>query len=399
VDVDVQKLSSDNPDSILVTRKALREEETHYTRIELNSVIRQIRANTVTQIKNRIAATYRRDIESGSVSVYWNQEKIEYENPYRVPMVSIFGDEEQAWEKTLQFDVTSSGATTLPVKGTVWVGATGSYRNQGIDIFRRGRMVLGNAISQYKPQEIYGASNSSVSLRLGMELDLDEWPASTNKDAILWGAPLYDRPGTPLAPTETEFLDALKANISEYIQQARKPLSRIGDDDDEGTTPSETDGKLASDTVKADFSNPEMDNAIMIMESVPLPDEEHKKDEDLFVKEQVEDLGTTEPIDVKIGQHGVPTFKTWWKELDSMAYYVEYAMPQDDEVHLIVNSNHPFVTNHIGVDPALLSAYLRSIISDVQTEISLRKRGTDVPANSFRILKDQLLRSIEKTVD
>jgi hypothetical protein len=382
-----------------VSSKVLREEESHYTRIELNSVIRQIRAPTVNQIRNRIAAVYRRDIESGSVSVFWNQEKLDYENPYRTPMVSQFGDEEQAWEKTLQFDVPSSSGATLPVKGTVWVGEKGSYRHQGIDIFRRGRMILGNVISQYKPTEIYGASNSAVSLRLGMELDLDEWPASTNKDAILWGAPLDDKPGTPSAPTESEFLDVLKSNISEYIQQARKPLSRIGDDDDEGTTPSEIDGKLASDTIKADFSNSEMDDAIMIMESAPLPDEEHKKEEDLFVKEQVEEPGTTEPIDVKIGQHGIPTIKTWWKELDSKERYVEYGMPQDDEVHLIVNSNHPFVTNHIGVDPALLSAYLRSIIADVQTEISLRKRGTDVPPSSFRFMKDYLLRSTEKTVD
>lgn len=389
IDIDVPQLKEANPNSLTVQRRELRNENDHYTRIELKSVIRQIRAPTVRNVKSRIAATYRRDIASGEVEFYWDGEPIEYTNVNREPRMEDYPDgSKEPWEKSLSFNVATSGGPSLAVTGVVWVGIHGSYEKMGIDIFRRGRMIAGAGINSYKPHQIYGSANSGRSLRLGIELDMNDWPVSTNKDAILFGQ--------ENAPTEQEFLSELESHITQYMDEANVPGSQREQEGDDRKRPSPEDGRLASDSLKDDFANQNIDTAINIIETTILPDEKDSVNEEKELKSYLENVIESEPIDVIIGSHGTPTFRSYWEPLDPNDVYAKYSQPQDNVVNLIVNTNHPFVTTHIGSDPILMNTYMKTIIADVQVEISLRSRRSDVTAQSFRIMKDLLLRQAER---
>ena len=77
---------------------------------------------------------------------------------------------------------------------------------------------------------------------------------------------------------------------------------------------------------------------------------------------------------------------------DCHAYF---EMPSDEELLLYVNLKHPFVERAISRDPAKLELYSLTLYADALVESGIRKRGQNVPANTFRDFKDKFLRVID----
>lgn len=61
----------------------------------------------------------------------------------------------------------------------------GSYPKAGFALFRRGRVIIGGEDMNYKPAEIFGQSQSQVSLKLFGEINLDTFPVNQAKDGFV----------------------------------------------------------------------------------------------------------------------------------------------------------------------------------------------------------------------
>ena len=371
--VDVSRLEIDKPDAIIVQQRMGFEPSQHYTRIEMENLHRTFRGRTLPSIKENIASIYRRDIDSGDVTIRWNGELFKWDKD------PVFEEEtpdgkRTRWEKNIQFDVDG-----YSVRGKVWIRIPGQARRAGMHLFRRGRLVLGGPGQGYKPAAIFAAPNSFQSQRLMGELDLDNWPVTQTKDAFDWDGDL-----------ENGFIDKLRPVVSEYVEKADPRNSPP----DVSTKTTASDGQIVGDNTKESLRNSDMDSAITIVETGPPPPQVLPV-EDLNRVEQAAEYSGEQPTYIHLGSEGVPTLKVYW--LDNLApseIHASFDMPDDNELRLYVNLNHPFVERVISREPAKLELYALNLYADALVESGIRKRGENVPAHTFRDFKDKFLRAI-----
>ena len=132
--VDVDRLAVDKPEAIVVSQRMGLEPSDHYTRIEIEDLYRTFRGLTVPSIRENIASMYRRDIDSGDITIRWNGEPFDWDKD------TVFEEEapdgsRTRWEKPIEFDVDGHH-----VSGKVWIIIPGRARRAGMHLFRRGRL-------------------------------------------------------------------------------------------------------------------------------------------------------------------------------------------------------------------------------------------------------------------
>ena len=246
--IDVQRLEVDKPEAIVVSQRMGLEPSEHYTRIEMEDLHRTFRGRSLSSIRENMASMYRRDIESGDITIRWNGEPFSWEKD------PVFKEEAPdgsliSWEKDVQFDVDG-----YEVTGKVWIRMPGQANRAGIHLFRRNRLVVGGPGSGYKPRDIFRAPNSFQSQRLVGELNLDNWPVTQTKDAFDWDGEL-----------ETGFVDKLHQAVADYVQKARDIKS-------DSTTPTTSaDGQLVGDNTRDSLRGSDVDSTLTIIETGPPP--------------------------------------------------------------------------------------------------------------------------------
>ena len=370
--VDVERLEVDKPEAIIVTQRMLMDPSEHYTRIEIEGLHRAFRGRALASIQENIASIYRRDIDSGDITIRWNGEPFEWEKDEVFEETMPDGSRIR-WEKDVQFDVDG-----YEVSGKVWIRIPGAARRAGMHLFRRNRLVVGGPGQGYKPSKIFGAPNSFRSQRLVGELNLDNWSVTQTKDAFDWDGDL-----------EYSFIDKLKKNVSEYMKKLEKR-----DDLDPAIPTTSADGQVVGDDTKDSLSGSDVDSALTIVEAdVPLP-ATRPEEEMTLVEQAAEHSG--EPTYIQLGSEGVPTLKVYWlDELPPSEIYAEFDMPDEKEIHLYLNLKHPFVQRVISRDSEKLKIYAYTLYADALVESGIRKRGENVPARTFRDFKDRFLRVID----
>lgn len=374
--VDVSKLEVDKPEAIIVTQRMGLDPLEHYTRIEIEELHRTFRGRTIPSIKENIASIYRRDILSGDITIRWNGEPFEWKSDPVFEETNPDGSITR-WEKNVQFDVDGHA-----VRGKVWIRIPGNARRAGLHLFRRDRLVVGGPGLGYKPSDIFQAPNSFQSQRVVGELDMDNWPVSQTKDAFDWDGEL-----------ENGFIDELQKVLSEYVEKSHKISSRA----DGSSKTTSSDGQLAGDSTKDMLQGTDVDSAITIVETGPPPPKE-LPEQDLNRIAQAAEQSGQQPTYVQVGNEGVPTLKVYWlDDLSPSEMYATFDMPDDDELRLYVNLNHPFVERVINRDSLRLQQYTSDLYADALVESGIRKRGQNVPAHTFRDFKDKFLRVMESS--
>ena len=372
--IDVTKLEADKPDSVIVQQKIGREPLEHYTRIEIEGMYRTFRGLTIRSIRENIASMYRKDIDSGDITILWNGEPFEWERDPVFEETDPNGKTVR-WEKDIHFSVDG-----YEVGGKVWIRMPGQARRAGMHLFRRNRLVVGGPGGGYKPHAIFGAPNSFRSQRLVGELDLDNWPVSQTKDAFDWDGGL-----------ENGFIDKLLSEVAEYGKKAEG--HRANADPSEKTTAS--DGQVVGDSIKESLRGSSVDSALTIVETGPPPPRELPEEDLRRVERAAED---SQPTYVQLGSEGVPTLEVFWLDnLHPSEMHATFDMPANDKLRLFVNLNHPFVERVIRRDPAKLALYSLDLFADALVESGIRKRGENVPAHTFRDFKNQILRVVNST--
>jgi len=115
----------------------------------------------------------------------------------RAPYYRDRDGRERLWRKPIEFDFGNG----LSVHGFAAIRETANTARAGFALFRRGRVSQGSGDEGYRPQYIFGSSNSFRYQRIFGELHLEGFEVSHTKDGFRWDE------------NEEPFLELLKEHL------------------------------------------------------------------------------------------------------------------------------------------------------------------------------------------
>lgn len=171
----------------------------HFTEIEMLRLYRTPQTKTIGKIKAYLGGIYRQFLRNGDVLLTVNGESVEYDEPavLNAPRYNDRDGDPSVWRRDVDIRLDSGRRVT----GFVGVREKGSTSSAGLALFYRKKVVTGSGEEMYKPELIFGRSNSFRSQRVFGELHMDDFNVTYTKDALVW----YDE--------EDEFVDLLRAEV------------------------------------------------------------------------------------------------------------------------------------------------------------------------------------------
>lgn len=376
VTVDVDELSHHNNEILTVDVHKLDPSE-HYTIIKISDLYKSINGRTMQRIKDQLSSMYREDLRTGEIEILWNGIPLTFKEP------PIFEDvlpngQKTIWKKKIKFDVPGENPQQLfYVEGWVAIRLPASQRDAGFVLLRRGRVIVGGPEKGYRPKEIFGQPNSFSYQRLIGELNLNNWPVSQAKDAFDWSGGLED-----------QFIEILKKQTKDYCDKAeghREKNRKI----------SKEYMKEAAKETRRVFESKELTASVGTELSFPShPQEPEKKATDL---EQIE-KASEGPIVIQMQlQNNLWIFKLFWQNQLSDANWMSVEFPQENEIHIFLNADHPFF------DPYLKDVEMISLIQKFVMSLALAEKmarsisgNNQVDASDFRNYMNWVLRYVGK---
>ena len=158
--------------------------ETHYTTVRLTDLNQIPKGRNKGKVKEHLTGMYRQFLREGVLELYLDGEKLEYEEVeiLRVPKVGPEVSEPVEWKKDVDFNLPEGGH----VKGFVAIRKKANTTHAGLSLMRKRRLIEGSADETFRPQEIFGNSNSYEYQRIFGELHLAGFKVTHTKDAIKW---------------------------------------------------------------------------------------------------------------------------------------------------------------------------------------------------------------------
>lgn len=156
----------------------------HFTEIVLFNLNRLPQGRTVSKMKEHLASIYRVFLREGTLELFFDGEPLAYPEPaiLRAQFYKNEGGESVLWRKEIAFDF----GLGLRAHGFAGLREIASTTRAGFALFRRKRLIQGSADEGYRPEAIFGKSNSYRYQRLFGELHLDGFQVSHTKDGFRW---------------------------------------------------------------------------------------------------------------------------------------------------------------------------------------------------------------------
>lgn len=214
---DIDKIVTDSIEELDVIATEASENK-HYTEVRLERIRKFPHGKTIAKIKEHLASIYRVYIRDDALSLYVDGNKLEYEEPavLNAPYYREPDGPSVIWEKDIKFDLGDGKSAS----GFVAIREVANTRLAGLALFRRKRLILGSADETYRPEDIFGRSNTYPYQRLFGEIHLKGFFVSHTKDGVKW------------EESEDEFLRRLRKELSDeplpLIQQAREYRTKTG---------------------------------------------------------------------------------------------------------------------------------------------------------------------------
>ena len=156
----------------------------HYTEITLGGIHKMPQGRTIGKIKEHLAGIYRVFLRNGVLELRWDGELLAYDEPavltapfYRTPLADPV-----VWRKDIDFDFGDG----LRAWGFAALRERASVSSAGFALFRRNRVIQGSGDEGYRPETIFGKSNSYRYQRLFGEIHLEGFQVSHTKDGFRW---------------------------------------------------------------------------------------------------------------------------------------------------------------------------------------------------------------------
>ena len=193
--------------------------DSHFTEIRLDGLYRSIvGGRRIGKIRSHLASIFRRFIERNDVIIRYNGVPLRYVIPpiLVAPSHKVPQSPPIEWRKDIEFDL----GLGMKVTGFAALRRTGSTSEAGFALFRRNRLIEGSADETYRPEEVFGRSNSFTYQRLFGELNISGIGITHTKDGFQWD----DNEGAFLELL-VEHLTAQPLNL---LDQAENYRSRVG---------------------------------------------------------------------------------------------------------------------------------------------------------------------------
>lgn len=156
----------------------------HYTVLELTDLCHVPKKRTIGKIKEHLASIYRTFLRDKTLTLFFGRDELKFEEasilkapPYREPTIKPV-----EWRKAIEIDL----GDPYKITGFAALREVGSTSHAGFALFRRGRLIEGSADESYRPEQIFGKSNSYTYQRLFGELNLTGFDVSHTKDGFRW---------------------------------------------------------------------------------------------------------------------------------------------------------------------------------------------------------------------
>lgn len=236
--VNIDALVESKQNEIAISTREV-DDESHYTIVRIERLSRRIQARTIDKLIADLSSIYRSDINSGEISIYVNGEKLHYDLPaiYTETIDGVKKEWKKEFTDTVEFD-----GKRYDIDGFVALRDVGNYRETGFALLRRGRVIVGGIDKNFKPQEIFGGSNSFQSLRIFGEVNLDNWPVTQAKDAFDWD----------LDGLKEAFIEKLGVIVEDYIDKAKSTRKK---DKEQGPSVTLIDVKNIGDETHDDLAS------------------------------------------------------------------------------------------------------------------------------------------------
>ncbi len=162
-EIDIDQLGKYKTEEIDV-KEELSNPKEHFTKIVIRKLNKKISGpRTISKVKDLLSSIYREDIRSGFIKIYYNGTLLQFkEAPVYTEEINGVIKE---WKKNVDFTITHED-NELSVKGFIAIRIPGSVKDAGFTLLRRGRVIVGGSEGNYRPNELFGDSNSYAWQRL-----------------------------------------------------------------------------------------------------------------------------------------------------------------------------------------------------------------------------------------
>lgn len=183
VSFDISRIVNDLIEELTIESKPIRE-KVHFTEIMLQGLHRPLQGRTLGKIKEHLASIYRVFVREKVLRLTFDGEPLSYTEPpiLKATHFKRPHDKPILWRKEIDFDF-GRGQRAW---GVAALRATASTTHAGFSLFRRNRLIQGSADEGYRPQAIFGHTNSYRYQRLFGELHLEGFEVSHTKDGFRW---------------------------------------------------------------------------------------------------------------------------------------------------------------------------------------------------------------------
>jgi len=183
VEFDIAAIVRDSLDELIV-RPAPAQPQRHFTEIVLWNLHKSPQGRTTGKIKDHLASIYRDFIRKELLELQFDNEILAYDEPQILcaPHYKDLSATPVVWHKDIRFDLGGG----LRARGFAALRETASVSRAGFALFRRGRLIQGSADEGYRPEFVFGKSNSYRYQRLFGELHLHGFEISHTKDGFRW---------------------------------------------------------------------------------------------------------------------------------------------------------------------------------------------------------------------
>jgi hypothetical protein len=170
VHFDISRIVSDRIEELDVIVEPATPQD-HFTEIILDGLHRVPQTKTIAKIRQHLQSIYRVFLRSGLLQLDFDGDPLSFEEVpvLKAPFYKTLEAAPVEWKKTIDFDF----GLGLRAHGFAALRATASTSEAGFALFRRDRLIVGSADEGYRPDAIFGKSNSYRYQRLFGELSLE----------------------------------------------------------------------------------------------------------------------------------------------------------------------------------------------------------------------------------
>ena len=183
VHFDIHKIVDDKIEELSVKSEPANATD-HYTEIILKGMHRTPQTKTLAKIRQHLRCIYRVFTRKGVLLLEFDGEPLVHQEVQVLcaPYYKTPSGEPVEWKKEIDFDF----GLGLRVHGFAALRATASTSEAGFALFRRDRLIMGSADEGYRPEAVFGKSNSYRYQRLFGELHLEGFEVTHTKDGFRW---------------------------------------------------------------------------------------------------------------------------------------------------------------------------------------------------------------------